>query len=180
MDCGLTTWGPLGAYNAGNYKDGGGTYHVNEVFMEFGVPLINDTFWGKADLDVAGRHARYSTAGDANTWKVGVTWDTPVPGIRLRAMQSRDIRAPNLSELEPPPVGANGSFNNDFITNTDNGHNLIGVTAGNITSEAGAGVHDGSRYRMAAGFHPGLPGFGRLLPDQCAERYLGDRFAADG
>jgi outer membrane receptor protein involved in Fe transport len=134
IDCGLTTWGPLGAYNAGNYKNGYGTYHVNEVFVEFGVPLLNDSFWGKADLDVAGRHARYSTAGDANTWKVGLTWDTPVPGIRLRALQSRDIRAPNLSELEPPPVGANGSFNNDFVIApaTDNGHNLIGVTAGNI------------------------------------------------
>ncbi len=144
VDCGLTTWGPLGAYNAGNYKDGRGTFHVNEVFVEFGVPLINDNFWGKADLDVAGRHARYSTAGDANTWKVGVTWQTPLPGIRLRAMQSRDIRAPNLSELEPPPVGANGSFNNDFNA-ADVNHNLISVTAGNInlkperayTTEAG-------------------------------------------
>ena len=60
-------------------KNGRGTYHVNEVFLEFGVPLLNDNFWGKIDLDIAGRHARYSTAGDANTWKVGVTWDTPHP-----------------------------------------------------------------------------------------------------
>ena len=130
VDCGLTSWGPLGAYNAGNYKDGEGTFHVNEAFVEFGVPLLNDSFWGKADLDIAGRHARYSTAGDANTWKVGATWDTPVPGIRLRGTQSRDIRAPNLSELEPPPVGANGSFNNDF--NGAVGQNIISVTAGNI------------------------------------------------
>ena len=144
IDCGLTTWGPLGAYNAGNYKDGVGTYHVNEVFVEFGVPLLNDSFWGKMDADIAGRHARYSTAGDANTWKVGLVWDTPLPGIRLRATQSRDIRAPNLSELVPPPVGANGGFNNDFAP-ADVGHNIIGVTAGNInlkperayTTEAG-------------------------------------------
>ena len=89
---------------------------MNEAFLEVGVPLINDTFWGKADLDLAGRHARYSTAGDANTWKVGATWDTPIPGIRLRALQSRDIRAPNLSELFSPPQGLNGSVNNDFTT----------------------------------------------------------------
>jgi outer membrane receptor protein involved in Fe transport len=114
VDCGLTTLGSLGAWNAGNYHNGVGTYHVNEVFVEVGVPLINDSFWGKADLDIAGRHARYSTAGDANTWKVGVTWDTPVPGIRVRALQSRDVRAPNLSELFSPPQGLNGSINNEF------------------------------------------------------------------
>ena len=45
------------------------------------------------------------TAGDANTWKVGLTWETPIPGVRLRALQSRDIRAPNLSELFFSAVG---------------------------------------------------------------------------
>ena len=114
IDCGLNTTAPqgLGAWNAGNYHNGVGTYHVNEVFVEVGVPLLNDSFWGKMDLDLAGRHARYSTSGDANTWKVGVTWDTPIPGIRVRALQSRDVRAPNLSELFFPPSGLNGSVNN--------------------------------------------------------------------
>ena len=131
VDCGLTSFGNIGAYNAGNYHSGRGTYHVNEVFVEFGIPLLNDQFWGKMDLDIAGRHARYSTAGDANTWKVGLTWDTPIPGIRLRALQSRDIRAPNLSELSPPVAGANGSFSNDFTKN-QTPQNIIGVIAGNI------------------------------------------------
>ena len=131
VDCGQTSFGNIGAYNAGNYHNGRGTYHVNEAFLEVGVPLLNDQFWGKADLDVAGRHARYSTAGDANTWKVGLTWDTPIPGIRLRALQSRDIRAPNLSELLPPQQGANGSFSNDFTGNPTS-MNIIGITRGNI------------------------------------------------
>jgi len=131
VDCGLTSFGPIGAYNAGNYHNGRGTYHVNEAFLEVGVPLLNDNFWGKMDLDIGGRHARYSTAGDANTWKVGLTWETPIPGIRFRALQSRDIRAPNLSELLPPVQGANGSFNNAFTKNTTP-QNIIGVTAGNL------------------------------------------------
>src|SRR5262249_38926462 len=80
----------------------------------FGVPILDDAFWGKADLSLAGRHARYSTAGDANTWKVGLTWETPIPGVRFRTLMSRDIRAPNLSELFSPPQGLNGSVNNDF------------------------------------------------------------------
>jgi outer membrane cobalamin receptor len=106
--------GSLGAWNAGNYHNGNGTFHVNEVFLELGVPILDDSFWGKADLSLAGRHARYSTAGDANTWKVGITWETPIPGVRFRALQSRDIRAPNLSELFSPPQGLNGSVNNEF------------------------------------------------------------------
>ena len=114
VDCGLTSLGSQGAWNAGNYHDGNGTYHVNEIFVDVGVPLLNDSFWGKADLEVAGRHARYSTAGDANTWKAGVTWDTPLPGVRLRTLQSRDVRAPNLSELFAPVNGLNGGVNNDI------------------------------------------------------------------
>ena len=140
IDCGLTTQGSLGAWNAGNYKDGRGNYHVNEVFVEFGVPLINNSFWGKADAEIAGRHARYSTAGDANTWKVGVTWDTPIPGIRLRTLMSRDIRAPNLSELFLPSSGKNGSINNDAtgqpgqgVREIDDGNALLKVEKAQTT-----------------------------------------------
>jgi outer membrane receptor protein involved in Fe transport len=135
IDCGLTTQGSLGAWNAGNYHDGGGTFHVNEAFVELGIPLLNDSFWGKMDLDLGGRHARYSTSGDANTWKVGLTWDTPLPGVRLRALQSRDIRAPNLSELFFPASGLNGSINNDFgnavAPGCCNGQNLRQLNEGN-------------------------------------------------
>ena len=132
VDCGRSSVGSLGAYSAGNYHNARGTYHVNEAFVEFGIPLLNDSFWGKADLDLGGRHARYSTAGDANTWKVGVTWDTPIPGIRLRALQSRDIRAPNLSELFAPITGINANFvnrvtgqTNQSVLQTNEGNTLL-------------------------------------------------------
>jgi len=145
VDCGLTGLSVgshgepvgVGAWNAGNYHNGRGTFHVNEVFVEVGIPILNDSFWGKADVTLAGRHARYSTAGDANTWKVGLTWETPIPGVRLRALQSRDIRAPNLSELFFPSAGLNGSFNNEFCTNlgfgssTCNGQQTRSVQQGN-------------------------------------------------
>ena len=81
---------------------------MNEVFVEFGIPLLNDQFWGKIDLEwpAAMRATRHRCGRrDANTWKVGITWDTPIPGIRLRALQSRDIRAPNLSELQSAAGG---------------------------------------------------------------------------
>jgi len=94
---------------AGSFHNGQGNYHVLEGFLEFNVPLIDTPVIGSANLNIAGRHARYSTAGDANTWKVGLTWETPLDGLRLRALQSRDIRAPNLGELFAAPVTANGS-----------------------------------------------------------------------
>jgi outer membrane receptor protein involved in Fe transport len=133
IDCGLSSLGSLGSYSAGNYHNARGTYHVNEVFVELGIPLLNDSFWGKADLDLGGRHARYSTAGDANTWKVGLTWDTPIPGVRLRALQSRDVRAPNLSELFAPVTGVNACVLNDATLATNNGHqqNCLQINEGN-------------------------------------------------
>ena len=94
---------------AGSFHNANGYYSVWEGFVEFAVPLIDSPAWGKADLSLAGRHAKYSTAGSANTWKVGLTWDTPIDGVRIRALQSRDMRAPNLSELFAAPVTANGS-----------------------------------------------------------------------
>jgi len=104
---------------AGSFHNGQGDYHVLEGFVEFNVPLLNSPDWGSANLNIAGRHARYSTAGDSNTWKVGGTWDTPLDGVRLRALQSRDVRAPNLSELFAAPTTANGSS-----TDPLNGQNI--------------------------------------------------------
>jgi len=129
IDCGQSSVGSLGAYSAGNYHNARGTYHVNEAFLEVGVPLLQDSFWGKMDMELAGRHARYSTAGDANTWKVGLTWDTPIPGVRFRALQSRDIRAPNLSELFAPVTGLNVGFTNRVTGQV--GQNELQINEGN-------------------------------------------------
>jgi outer membrane receptor protein involved in Fe transport len=90
-------------WRTGNFFNGGGNYHVYEAFVEFGVPLIDSPELGKADLDLAGRGTVYSTSGYVNTWKVGLTWDTPLDGVRFRALQSRDVRAPNLGELFAAP-----------------------------------------------------------------------------
>lgn len=97
---------------AGNFHDGSGSYDVREAFAEVGVPLWNNEVLGKADLNIAGRATHYSTSGDVNTWKVGISYDTPIPGVRLRAVRSRDVRAPNLSELFAAPIVANSSVNN--------------------------------------------------------------------
>jgi len=103
---------------AGNYHNGRGQYHVTEAFLEVNVPFLNSDTLGKANLNAAGRWTDYSTSGTVYTWKVGGTWDTPIDGIRLRAVTSRDVRAPNLSELFAAPVTTTlPNFTNPFTNN---------------------------------------------------------------
>ncbi len=89
-----------------------GTVSVVEGYAEVAVPLLRDSPLGsKLDINGAARQARYTnTSGatkntfDATTWKVGLTY-SPFSWMLLRATQSRDIRAPNTSELFTTPVG---------------------------------------------------------------------------
>ena len=99
---------------AGNFQPARGIFHEWEVFAESDVPLLNDAAWGKLDADIAGRYTHYTTSGDVETWKVGATWDTPIDGLRLRALQSRDVRAPNLAELYAGARVNNGSVTDPF------------------------------------------------------------------
>ena len=70
--------------------------------------------WGKINANVAGRYTHYTTSGDVETWKVALLWDTPLDGLRLRALQSRDVRAPNLAELFAGARVNNGSVTDPF------------------------------------------------------------------
>ena len=88
---------------AGNYKNGNGEFDVKEAYLELDVPIF-DSGIGRANLNGAVRLTDYSTYGRNWTWKIGGTWDTPLEGLRLRAVTSKDFRAPNLSELFAAPV----------------------------------------------------------------------------
>jgi outer membrane receptor protein involved in Fe transport len=103
---------------AGNYHDGHGEYHVTEAFIETNLPFLDSESFGKANLNTAGRWTDYSTSGVVYTWKIGGSWQTPYSPLRLRAVVSRDVRAPNLSELFAAPVSTTlPGFTNPF-TNT--------------------------------------------------------------
>jgi outer membrane receptor protein involved in Fe transport len=106
---------------AGNYHDGHGVYDVKEAYAETNIPVLDAPKFGKANLNLAGRWTEYSTSGTIWTWKIGGTWDLPFDGFRLRAVTSRDVRAPNLSELFAAPVTTTlpsftNPFNNTSIT----------------------------------------------------------------
>ena len=76
-----------------NYKPNIGRISVKEAFVEASLPLFRGF-----NLDAAGRITHYSTSGTVKTWKVGANY-APVRDVKFRAGYSRDIRAPNMSEL---------------------------------------------------------------------------------
>lgn len=87
------------AYLIGNPKAAKGEVSVKEAFAEAVVPLAKDAPLIKSlDLDLADRYVDYSTTGTVNTWKVGLNYAV-TDELRFRATRSRDIRAPNASEL---------------------------------------------------------------------------------
>ncbi|MEP9359938.1 TonB-dependent receptor [Sphingomonas sp. KR3-1] len=113
-------------YAAGNYKNGNGAYSVYEGFLELNLPLFNGPL-GKANINPAARVTHYSTSGTVWAWKVGGTWDTPLDGLRLRAVTSRDVRAPNLSELfAAPTVTTVPSFANPYGPTVQIFQNTVG------------------------------------------------------
>ncbi len=77
----------------GNYRVTTGKQTVREAYVEAVVPLMTGL-----EFSGAARLTDYSNSGNVNTWKAGITY-SPIDDITFRVTQSRDIRAPNLSEL---------------------------------------------------------------------------------
>ncbi|MEI4509368.1 TonB-dependent receptor [Sphingopyxis sp. CCNWLW253] len=98
-------------YFAGNYLPTFGSYHVTEGFVEVVVPLAK-----ALDFNGAVRATDYSTSGYVTTWKAGLTYK-PVDDVTFRITRSRDIRAPNLSELYQAAGAAAAAVNDPFRGN---------------------------------------------------------------
>ncbi|WP_249276377.1 TonB-dependent receptor domain-containing protein [Sphingomonas baiyangensis] len=87
-----------------------GTISVVEGYVEAVAPLLRDVSFAETlELNGAVRQTHYNRSSpgltdssvDATTWKVGAVW-APIEAVRFRATRSRDIRAPNLTELFGP------------------------------------------------------------------------------
>lgn len=92
------------AFHIGNPQPLSGEISVTEGFVETVIPLMEGKpFFETLDLNGAYRYTDYDTSGGVSTWKLGLNW-TPVEGLRFRGTRSRDIRAPNITELYTSPV----------------------------------------------------------------------------
>ncbi len=146
-----------GPFIFGNPQSFAGSNSVKEGFAEIGVPLARDMPLLKA-LDVNGaiRRTDYKISGPVTTWKVGATYE-PFDAIRIRATQSRDIRAPNLSDLfsiggaSTGGIGSRNPFNNQqgqFRGVARGNPNLLPEVADTFT----AGVVFQPTWEWASGF----------------------------
>ena len=93
--------GAAGQWGAGNFVPYRGQYHVEEGFLEVNAPIVRDMLVQSLDFNAAGRITSYSTSGEVETWKLGLTSQLD-DNIRLRSTWSLDIRAPQISELFSP------------------------------------------------------------------------------
>lgn len=143
---------------AGNYHATDGDYNVTEGFIETVVPLARDQSWARSlDLNGAVRGTDYSTSGYVTTWKLGGSYQ-PIDAIKLRVTRSRDIRAPNLSELfssgRSGIIALTDPFNDNLSTvvqSRETGNRLLQPE---VADTLGIGVV----------FTPGfLPGFGASI-----------------
>ncbi|MHB1204071.1 MAG: TonB-dependent receptor domain-containing protein [Rhodospirillaceae bacterium] len=101
----------------GNFLGNIGHVDVTEGFVETVIPLAKDTVWAKSfDLNAAVRGTGYSVSGYVTTWKAGLTW-APIDDLRFRFTRSRDIRAPNLSELFAAGTSNTNNVNDPFNNN---------------------------------------------------------------
>jgi iron complex outermembrane receptor protein len=99
-----------------------GSYNVTEGFVETVFPLMKDASWGQSlDLNAAARFTSYSTSGFVTTWKAGLTYQ-PIDDLRFRATRSRDIRAPNRTELF-----AAGIFTGNLVNDPFHGNQPVNV-----------------------------------------------------
>ncbi|HEY4276189.1 MAG TPA: TonB-dependent receptor [Rhizomicrobium sp.] len=96
-------------FQLGTVQPWQGGYDVTEGFAEAEFPILADLSFAKSlDLNLAARETNYSIGGAVTTWKAGLVYKLN-DDVTFRTTVSRDIRAPNPSDLFN--AGAQGTTN---------------------------------------------------------------------
>ena len=90
--------GDVVGFNAGQSTQG--EYDVREVFGEVLIPLVEDNFFHRIELNGAARYSDYSLDAVGGVWTyAGGIRIAPIPDIEFRGQYQRAVRAPNVGEL---------------------------------------------------------------------------------
>ena len=130
-----------------------GAYDVKEAFVEAVLPVAkNLPLMRELDMNGAVRYADYSESGSAVPWKAGITYQM-TDDVRLRAVRSRDIRAPNLQDLF-----ATGILNYNLLSDpaTHTSYQVPQVTSGNRGLSPEVATTESGGIVVQPHFAPGL------------------------
>lgn len=93
-----------------------GEYDTNEFSVELLVPIIGGDFTlpfaQMVELTGAYRRVDNSIAGEEDVWGIGGRWEV-IDGLQFRASQSRNFRAPTLTQLFQPSSTTLGAIQRD-------------------------------------------------------------------
>jgi outer membrane receptor protein involved in Fe transport len=90
--------GDVVGFNAGNPTAGG--YSVREVFGELRIPIIQDGFFHRLELNGAARYSDYSLEAVGGVWTYAAGAEfAPIRDVTFRGQYQRAVRAPNVAEL---------------------------------------------------------------------------------
>lgn len=110
------------AFFAANGVAVSGKVQVTEGYVEAELPILKDMLFHEVSLNGAARRTHYKRSSDrfasstvnVTTWKAGAVFE-PIEAIRFRTTRSRDIRAPNISELFGPITQVSGILNDPAL-----------------------------------------------------------------
>jgi outer membrane receptor protein involved in Fe transport len=127
----------LGITREGPVQPIDGSFDVAEVFGEIYVPIAD---W--LNLSLAGRVGHYSTVGTLPTYRLGI--DAPINDVfRVRASQSRSVRAPNINDIfstgttsvANPTIDVCNGATNTGTSNTDVNCTSVAAIAGRMATD---------------------------------------------
>jgi iron complex outermembrane receptor protein len=149
---------------AGNAEGAGGAtvpvvgnYHVNEIFTELGIPLLEHKPMAESlALELGYRYSDYNLGFKTNTYKIGGEW-APSRDFRVRASYSRAVRAPNIAELFLPQAVALDGSTDPCAGATPKGTQAQCLLTGVSAAQYGhIGANGSSQYNGFVGGNPNL------------------------
>ncbi len=116
----------------GATKSIAGSYSVTDVFFEAAVPVLDNL-----DAEIGFRSSDYSTSGNHNTYKFGVSY-APTDMVTIRTGYNRSVRSPRIATMFAPQNqglwAGSDPCSGDTPTYTAAQCALTGVTAGQYGS----------------------------------------------
>lgn len=140
-----------------------GGFNVKEAFAEVNVPLLDITDALKLEVNGAARYSDYSTSGGIWSWKTGGTLRV-VNDLLLRAVYSRDIRSPSITEyflsrstnigsVFDPFQGANGATQNNVVVYGGGNANLTPEISHTLTLGGSYSPHYVKGLRLSVDYY---------------------------